>query len=83
MPDTPAAVCVHAPGRCDVADQVFKSPSFVNRLGSQHGLKQLGMYNEGIIWNNDTTGWQTKRKCYFAEGEHMRLPLQHMQQLLH
>lgn len=52
--------------RNDVAAQVFKSKSFVNRLGSKHGLKLLGMHEEGIIWNNNTTGWQEKRK-YFAD----------------
>ncbi|WIA30051.1 hypothetical protein OEZ86_000146 [Tetradesmus obliquus] len=53
-------------GRSDVAAQVLKSKSFVNRLGSQHGLKLLGMHEEGIIWNNNNTGWQEKRK-YFAD----------------
>jgi len=51
-----------------LAAQVFKSSSFVNRLGSGHGLKLLGMFNQGVIWNNDTTGWQAKRE-HFAKGE--------------
>jgi hypothetical protein len=47
---------------------VFANGSFTQRLGSPRGLKMLGMYHQGIIWNNDTTSWETKRKIFNQGG---------------
>jgi hypothetical protein len=47
---------------------VFLNESFIGRLGSNHGLQMIGMYHQGIIWNNDSTDWAKKRP-FFAKGE--------------
>lgn len=50
--------------RPDVAEAVFKKKEFVHRLGTEWGLKEVGMFRQGIIWNNDATRWQTQRKLF-------------------
>lgn len=47
-----------------LASRVFDSPSFHSRLGEDSGLKALGMFRRGIIWNNDVERWAIQRKIF-------------------
>ena len=46
------------------ADKVSNSSAFHARLGESWGLSALGMFNKGIIWNNNTPGWKYHRKFF-------------------
>ena len=37
---------------------------FTSRMGSEQGLKQIGMLNSGVIWNNDKHKWKLSRKAF-------------------
>lgn len=41
-----AAAAVGWYGRADVADRVFRSEEFIQRLGDDSGLRKLGMRNQ-------------------------------------
>ncbi|CAG8513939.1 18119_t:CDS:1 [Dentiscutata erythropus] len=43
------------------------SKNFIIRMGNDHGLKEIGMYKNGIIWNNDVSKW-THQKHIFQAG---------------
>lgn len=49
-----------------VADYVFIGPrnkNYVERWGNEDGLRTLGMYDAGIIWNN-TNLWESQRQLF-------------------
>jgi hypothetical protein len=50
-----------------LAREVFNSKAFHTRLGSDWGLILLGMYEKGIIWNNDMAKWRHQRS-FFSHG---------------
>jgi len=50
-----------------VADYIFNGRSntnYVRRPASVEGLKSLGMYNRGLIWNNSIPHWKKIRACF-------------------
>eukprot|EP01061_Rhynchopus_euleeides_P030382 TRINITY_DN504_c0_g3_i1.p1 TRINITY_DN504_c0_g3~~TRINITY_DN504_c0_g3_i1.p1 ORF type:complete len:446 (+),score=117.94 TRINITY_DN504_c0_g3_i1:63-1340(+) len=48
-----------------LARHVFRESSFHSRFGTDEGLKRLGMYECGVIWNNDRQTWNSARKHGF------------------
>ncbi|CAG8800088.1 23689_t:CDS:1, partial [Racocetra persica] len=57
---------------CDAefAQQILcgvNSKNFIIRMGNDDGLKEIGMYQNGIIWNNDVSKW-TLQKHIFQAG---------------
>ena len=55
----------------DIARQVFmvggvKNNPFTQRFGEDFGLKQIGMFEQGVIWNNSET-W-AKRHALFENA---------------
>lgn len=47
-----------------MANHVFKGRHFLQRLGSDWGLTKVGMYHQGIIWNNDRELWAELRTMF-------------------
>jgi len=41
--------------------------NYIQRFGDPDGLKCLGMFDSGIIWNGHETKWRTLRE-YFQKG---------------
>lgn len=41
-----------------------RAKNYVTRPAEDYGLVQLGMFNNGIIWNNDTKRWEYLRKFF-------------------
>ncbi|KAL7553947.1 hypothetical protein ACHAWF_018846 [Thalassiosira exigua] len=51
----------------NIAHYIFKGKSrfnYVRRPASDEGLKRLGMYEQGLIWNNNTDIWKRIRGCF-------------------
>ncbi|CAF0794570.1 unnamed protein product, partial [Brachionus calyciflorus] len=40
------------------------SKNFTSRMGNNEGLQNIGMFNKGIIWNNDKKKWKTGRMAF-------------------
>ncbi|CAI2166738.1 1022_t:CDS:1 [Funneliformis geosporum] len=38
--------------------------NFISRTGNDDGLKAIGMYQKGIIWNNDVPKWTLQRRIF-------------------
>ncbi|CAG8780593.1 18956_t:CDS:1, partial [Dentiscutata erythropus] len=45
----------------------INSKNFIMRMGNDNGLKEIGMYQNAIIWNNDISKW-TLQKRIFQDG---------------
>ncbi|CAG8483886.1 5459_t:CDS:1 [Diversispora eburnea] len=41
-----------------------ESKNFIIRMGNKDGLKAIGMYKKGIIWNNDVSKWNLQRHIF-------------------
>lgn len=55
-----------------ILERIFAAGNtFSNRLGKESGLRHLGMFEQGVICNNDTEKWQRFRR-YFAKGRRSR-----------
>jgi hypothetical protein len=52
----------------DIARAVFESQNFIERLGDQRGLEIIGMFQRGVIWNNDNDSWKTMRNEFNRGG---------------
>ncbi|CAG8536704.1 5563_t:CDS:1 [Gigaspora margarita] len=51
----------------DFAQQILcgnNSKNFIIRMGNDHGLKEIGMFQHGIIWNNDITKWTLQKRIF-------------------
>jgi hypothetical protein len=46
------------------------SKNFVNRMGHSEGLSKIGMYNNGVIWNNDKVKWKMSREAFEKNFSH-------------
>jgi len=42
----------------------MKSDKFNTRFGEEYGLRQIGMFDTGIIWNGDNDKWSRLRKKF-------------------
>ncbi|CAG8586746.1 4784_t:CDS:1, partial [Racocetra fulgida] len=56
---------------CDAefAQQILcgvNSKNFIIRMGNDDGLKEIGMYQSGIIWNNDVSKWTLQKRIFQA-----------------
>jgi hypothetical protein len=47
-----------------LANQILESKNFHQRPAADAGLKKLGMYHRGIIWNNDLDAWHQGRSAF-------------------
>lgn len=47
-----------------LANQILESKNFYQRPAADEGLKELGMYHRGIIWNNDLDAWHRGRLAF-------------------
>lgn len=47
-----------------LANQILESKNFHQRPAADAGLKELGMYRRGIIWNNDLGAWHLGRRAF-------------------
>lgn len=51
----------------ELAAYIFNGPlkhNYVRRPASGEGLRRLGMYERGLIWNNNLSVWNTIRDCF-------------------
>lgn len=49
------------------------SKNFTSRMASDQGLYKLGMFKNGIIWNNDKLSWKKNRKAFENNFSHKHL----------
>jgi len=49
------------------ADHILRSMNYSARFAFDYGLKILGMYKKGLIWNNDHRCWK-KNRAAFQKG---------------
>eukprot|EP01060_Flectonema_neradi_P012183 TRINITY_DN19071_c0_g1_i1.p1 TRINITY_DN19071_c0_g1~~TRINITY_DN19071_c0_g1_i1.p1 ORF type:complete len:444 (+),score=67.32 TRINITY_DN19071_c0_g1_i1:1-1332(+) len=55
-----------------LAENIFRDRSFYYRFGTDEGLRRLGMFKQGVIWNNDHSTWHAARHHGFQP--HLNTP---------
>jgi hypothetical protein len=40
------------------------STNFISRMGNDDGLKAIGMFKKGIVWNNDIKRWVIQKRAF-------------------
>ncbi|CAG8724948.1 3098_t:CDS:2 [Gigaspora rosea] len=48
----------------------INSKNFIMCIGNDHGLKELGMYQNAIVWNNDVSKWTLQKHIFQALNAH-------------
>ncbi|CAG8478916.1 14555_t:CDS:1, partial [Gigaspora margarita] len=48
----------------------INSKNFIMCMGNDHGLKELGMYQNAIVWNNDVSKWTLQKHIFQALNAH-------------
>ncbi|KAF0536080.1 aromatase [Gigaspora margarita] len=48
----------------------INSKNFIMCMGNDHGLKELGMYQNVIVWNNDVSKWTLQKHIFQALNAH-------------